>query len=79
MDIFSKRLNQLLKENKTTKYRLAKDLQCSKQSVCNWCDGFSEPKINYLRKLACYFDTTSDYLLGLEDETGKRIYNDYQK
>ena len=73
MDIFSTRLNQQIKENRITKYRVAKDLGCSKQSVCNWCDGISEPTISYLRKLALYFDVTSDYLLGLEDETGAKI------
>ena len=63
----------LIKENRTTKYRLAKDLQCSKQTVCNWCDGFSEPTLGYLRALATYFDVTADYLIGLEDETGKKL------
>ena len=74
MDIFAVRLNQLIKENKTTKYRIAKDLQCSKQSVCNWCDGISEPKITYIRALAVYFDVTADYLLGLEDDTGGKVH-----
>lgn len=72
-DIFSSRLTMLIKENRTTKYRLAKDLHCSKQTVCNWCDGLSEPTLGYLRALATYFDVTADYLIGLEDETGKKL------
>lgn len=77
MEIFASRLNQVIRENKTTKYRVAKDLQCSKQSVCNWCDGISEPKITYIRALALYFDVSADYLLGLEDDTGAKTYNNF--
>ncbi|MCI9561454.1 MAG: helix-turn-helix transcriptional regulator [Clostridia bacterium] len=73
MDIFAIRLNKLIKENKITKYRLAVDLNSSKQSVCNWCDGTSEPKLTYIRLLAQYFQVSADYLLGLEDESGAKI------
>ena len=72
MDIFTIRLNKLLKENKTTKYRLAKDLGVNKQTVSFWCDGINEPKISYLQKIALYFDVSADYLLGLENEDGSR-------
>ena len=72
MEIFAERLNKLLKEYRITKYRLALNLKISKQSVCNWCDGISEPKISYLKKIAFYFDVSADYLLGLEDETGAK-------
>ena len=74
MDIFALRLDKLIKENKITRYRVAKDLKCSKQSVINWCEGISEPKISYIRELAEYFDVSADYLLGLEDETGAKTY-----
>jgi transcriptional regulator with XRE-family HTH domain len=73
MDIFALRLNKLIKENKITRYRLAKDLQCSKQSVINWCEGMNEPKATQIRRLALYFDVSADYLLGLEDETGAKV------
>ncbi len=73
MDVFAIRLNKLIKENQITRYRLAKDIKCSKQSVINWCEGISEPKISYIRILAQYFDVSADYLLGLEDETGGKL------
>lgn len=72
MDIFTIRLKRLIEDNHITMYRLAKDLNCSKQSVINWCTGHSEPKIAYLRMLSEYFDVTSDYLIGLEDDRGRR-------
>lgn len=53
-------------------YKLAKDLNVSKQAVIYWCKGINEPKISYIRQLALYFDVTSDYLLGLEDDTGTK-------
>ena len=44
MDIFAIRLNTLIKENKITRYKLAKDFQCSKATIINWCEGINEPK-----------------------------------
>lgn len=51
MEIFVERLNKLLTENKISKYRLAKDLKLSKQTVLWWCAGINEPRISYLHKL----------------------------
>ncbi len=73
MDIFSKRLNKLIKENKITRYKLAKDLGVNKQTVIFWCDGVNIPKINYLYDLCVYFGISADYLIGLEDEQGNKI------
>lgn len=75
MDIFTNRLNKLLQENKMTKYRLAKEINVSKQAVLFWCDGTNEPKISYLQKIALLFDVSADYLIGLEDETGTKQRN----
>lgn len=72
MDVFSKRLNQLLKENKISKYRLAKEIGVNKQTISFWCDGVCEPKISYLHKLAIYFGVSADYLIGLEGELGNK-------
>lgn len=77
MDIFVIRLNKLIKENKITKYRLAKELNVSKQAVLYWCSGINEPKITYIRQLALYFDVSADYLLGLEDESGGKYINSF--
>ena len=72
MEMFSIRLNQLIKENKTTMYRLAKDFKCSKSTITNWCYGLNEPRASELARLALYFDVSTDYLLGLEDEAGRK-------
>lgn len=73
MQIFVDRLNKLIDENKMSKYKLAQDIDVSKQAVLWWCSGVNEPKISYLKKIAEYFDVSCDYLLGLEDENGTKI------
>lgn len=73
MKLFAERLNKLIKEFKISKYKLAQELKCSKQSICNWCDGTTEPKLSAIRACATYFDVSSDYLIGLEDESGAKI------
>lgn len=75
MEIFSIRLNQLLKENKISMYKLAKDFKCSKSTITNWCYGLNEPRATDIARLAIYFDVSSDYLLGLEDEGGAKVHN----
>ena len=71
--IFAVRLSKLIDEHKITKYKLAKDLGVNKQTVIFWCESVNIPKINYLHDIAVYFDVSSDYLIGLEDENGNRI------
>lgn len=72
MKIFEERLNKLLSENGISRYKLAKDLGVSKQTVAFWCDGVNEPKISYLKKIAEYFYVSADYLLGLENYDGSK-------
>lgn len=73
MDIFVTRLNKLLNETGVSKYRLGKDLKVSNQTVLWWCNGTNEPKITHLKNIALYFDVTTDYLVGLENENGTKI------
>ncbi len=77
MEIFSIRLNKLLQENRITMYRLAKDFQCSKATITNWCYGYNEPRATDIARLATYFNVSADYLLGLEDDIGTKTYNNY--
>ena len=77
MDIFAIRLNTLIKKNKITRYKLAKDFQCSKATIINWCEGINEPKATQIKQLALYFDVSADYLLGIEDESGAKVQSKY--
>ncbi len=67
MEIFTERLNYELQSQRITKYALAKGCELSKQTVCNWCDGISEPKATQIAKISKFLNVSSDYLLGLSD------------
>ncbi|MDE6200784.1 MAG: helix-turn-helix domain-containing protein [Clostridiales bacterium] len=75
MEIFSKRLNELIQDYKITRYKLAKELNVNKQTVAFWCDGVNEPKISYLKAIALFFGVSCDYLVGMENADGSTAYN----
>lgn len=67
MQVFAERLNKTMRDNKCSAYKLAKAIGVNNQTVINWQNGSNEPKITCLRKIAQYFDVSSDFLLGLSD------------
>lgn len=58
---------------------ICKDLEITKQKLSKWKLGYCEPNMDELIMLASYFNVTSDYLLGLEDETGAKVKIDFKK
>jgi len=68
MDIFEVRLRELRKEKGITQKELANAINTTDDSVYSWEKGRSQPSIDSIRKICKYFDITSDYLLGLEEE-----------
>lgn len=72
---FSKRLKSIRKEKKLTQNNIAKILGISNSCYAGYEQGYREPDLNTLRKIAIIFDVTTDYLLGLEDESGAKIEN----
>lgn len=77
MRVFRERLKELRKSKNLSQKQLADVLQTSNSSICDWECGRTEPNIETVAYMAVYFDVTSDYLLGLEDETGAKTYNNY--
>ncbi len=65
-ETFKGRLDNLLKENKITAYKLSKDCEFSKSLYYDWRKG-SLPAAQQLLTIANYFDISADYLLGLTD------------
>ena len=55
-----------------TQLKFADVLQTNNSSICDWECEQSQPDLETLIKIACYFDVSTDYLLGLEDETGTK-------
>lgn len=64
---FAKRLNEELKAQKISGYKLAKDTGISKQAVGYYLKEKAEPTISVLYKICKYLDISADYLLGLND------------
>ena len=76
-NLFSVRLTELLKENELSKRGFAQKIGVSAMSVSDWTTGKVQPTAENIYTVAVYFDVTSDYLLGLEDETGAKTYNNF--
>ena len=70
---FKDKLKKLREEKGISKYQLAKEIGTSHQAITYWENGINEPKLSYIKQLAIFFDVTSDYLVGLEDELGNKI------
>ena len=55
---------QLLKMNKTTVYRVAKDTGIAASTLSDWKNGRSTPKTEKIRLIADYFGVSLEYMLG---------------
>ncbi|MDR1193181.1 MAG: XRE family transcriptional regulator [Peptococcaceae bacterium] len=61
---FQQRLKALRKERRVTQTALARALGLSQQAVAKWESGLSSPDPDMLSRLAAYFGTGADILLG---------------
>lgn len=67
-NLFASRLTELLEENNLSKRALAKAIGVSAMSISDWSTGKVQPTAENIYLITDYFETTSDYLLGLKDE-----------
>ena len=74
MNEFPKRLKQLRLEDHLSQSGLAKELHTTQDSIYSWEKGRSEPSLEVICQICCYFHISADYLLGLEDESGAKKY-----
>lgn len=75
--MFNIRLKELRIEKGLNQKDLAKEIGCNQSMIVRWEKDECEPTETYIKKLALFFDVTSDYLLGLEDESGARVQTKY--
>lgn len=68
------RFEQLLTENNTTAYRVAKDTGIAQATLSDWKNGKSNPKYEKLAKIADYFNVSVEWLNG-ESEQRKPLIN----
>ena len=71
---FAERLTELLETNRLSKRALAGQLGVSAMSVSDWSKGDVQPTAENIFLVAEFFHVSADFLLGLEDETGAKIY-----
>ncbi|MBR1867321.1 MAG: helix-turn-helix transcriptional regulator [Clostridia bacterium] len=68
--MFPEKLKDLRNEKKLTQKELASMLILSKNSICEYEKGRSEPNIETLIKLADILECSIDYLVGRSDDFG---------
>ena len=66
--MIEERLKKLREQNAMTQTELAKKLGITRSSVNAWEMGVSIPSTQKIVELALLFQTSTDYLLGLDDE-----------
>jgi len=72
MSKFHERLKKLRIENKLSQRQLAPLIGFTQTAISDWENGFNEPTTKVLIACAKFFDVTTDYLLGLENEDGSK-------
>ena len=73
MNTFSTRLKELRIEKGLTQKNLADAIGTTDDSIFSWEKGRSQPSFEMLKVLCIFFDVSSDYFIGLEDETGAKV------
>ena len=66
-NIFGYRLRELRKERHLSQHALGEMVGACNQSVSFWETGSREPDLDTLKKLAVFFEVSTDYLLGLTE------------
>ncbi|MDY6367291.1 MAG: helix-turn-helix domain-containing protein [Clostridia bacterium] len=69
---FSEKLSELRKEKELSVLELSKLIGFSKSVIYFWENGQREPTANAIFILSKFFNVSSDYLLGLEDDLGNK-------
>lgn len=74
MSMFGERIKELREEKKLTQGQLAQLLQCNQQAVSRYELEKTDISTQVLIRLCTIFGVTADYILGIEDETGAKVY-----
>jgi len=62
--MFAQRIKALREQKGIYQIAFANDMEVTQGTVGNWETGKRVPNIEMIQKIANYFDTTTDYLLG---------------
>ena len=73
--LFAKQIKKLRKDFKLSQAQLAKNLNVTQQAVGKWETGKSTPDSITLKNIAEYFNTSIDFLLGVENSLSTTVKN----
>lgn len=73
---FSDKLRLLIEERNLTQKRVANDLNIAPSTMGGYVQGSSEPDFETLKRLAQYFDVTTDYLLNVHSDKSESFLED---
>lgn len=73
---FSDKLRALIEERELTQKQVAKDLNIAPSTMGGYVQGSSEPDFETLKRLAVYFDVTTDYLLNIHANKSNNFLED---
>lgn len=77
--MLGERLKELrFKKKRITQVALSEALGVSQQTIGNWETNKAEPKLEMLKVIADYFEVTTDYLLGRDDEENEFALSEEQ-
>lgn len=68
------RIKELQKENGITQVQFAERLNIAQSTVSGWETNLFEPTANAIVDICREFMISADYLLGLEDESGTKLF-----
>lgn len=68
MSTFGERLRELRKNKNLTQEKLAEQLSVNRDALAKWETDRSYPDVNIIKELATFFEVTTDYLLGRDDD-----------
>lgn len=76
MNNFAKNLITLINLSGKSQVEICRDVGISKQKLSNLKAEYSEPNIDDLINFANYFNISTDYLLGRENEEGNIVFSE---
>jgi transcriptional regulator with XRE-family HTH domain len=72
---FGERLKEVRNSRNITLEKLAEDLETTKATLSRYENNLREPKVDFLNKVADYFQVSIDYLLGRTDDPNALVIN----
>lgn len=71
---FGERLKEIREKNNLSRVQLASALNISPSTLAGYENGHRTPNIDFINKIADYFNVTADWLLGRVEDEKKGIY-----